>query len=341
MRAFLRIAVLSFFLLAFPGVLRAGEIKGKVANVKGDVVQVATTSEYLPNPGDRVEIVAEIPGLDDVALVASGKVIEVKADVIVVKLDRTPGEVRKNQLARITSDKPRKRGEAAGVNDPRAANPKTGESIPPGGKGNKPTGAAQPEDVMRLIAEARKANNKEGEFGLMTAAARAYMKEVARLDEAGTQAVRILSAALDEKFGPDPDLLLLISEPVPPATQFVIQGKRFKGNDKFELNVVWKEHDGVGRVWDVEKTMTVVREDGVWRWLPERFLELTEPHRVLDLKNLKELVEIDLRLVKAVKNGQYKTRAQVMKVRADAFDKQLEELLKLDSPGSATGVPRP
>ena len=88
----------------------AVEIKGKVVEVRDDTVKIAADSQdLLPNPGDKVEVYFEIPGLDDVAVAGSGKVAEADGEVIVAKLDRGAGKVAKDHLVKILCDNPRKK----------------------------------------------------------------------------------------------------------------------------------------------------------------------------------------------------------------------------------------
>ncbi len=89
--------------------LFAAEIKGKVVEIQAESVSLKLDSDLLPNVGDKVEIYIELEGLDDVALVASGKVSKADGDVVLVKIDETPGKLEKAQLARISSAQPRKR----------------------------------------------------------------------------------------------------------------------------------------------------------------------------------------------------------------------------------------
>src|SRR5688572_15882036 len=83
------------------GLVAAIEIKGKVIEVSKDTVQVQLDIGLVPNPGDKVEISFEIPDLKDRALVAEGKVAEVKGRLLTVKIDRSPGQVEKNHLASV------------------------------------------------------------------------------------------------------------------------------------------------------------------------------------------------------------------------------------------------
>src|SRR6478672_3305474 len=63
-------------------VSHAAEIKGKVISVDGNVAQIATEGELVPNVGDPVQIYFQIPGLEDSVEVGTGKVAEVGAQSI-------------------------------------------------------------------------------------------------------------------------------------------------------------------------------------------------------------------------------------------------------------------
>jgi hypothetical protein len=54
--------------------LFAVEIKGTVVEAEAGIVKIQTDSEIVPDLGDKVEIGAPIPGLDELALVADGTV---------------------------------------------------------------------------------------------------------------------------------------------------------------------------------------------------------------------------------------------------------------------------
>ena len=95
-------AALLMVLLLLGGA-RAVEIPGKVVEVKGDFVHVKTSSKEAAKPNDLVEIFFEIPGLGEKALVATGKVTEVRQDAVLVKIERTPGKLAVGQMATIFS----------------------------------------------------------------------------------------------------------------------------------------------------------------------------------------------------------------------------------------------
>src|ERR1051326_5894416 len=98
--------IVAVIFLALLGDLRAAEIESKVVEVQGDQVKLARDKFKDPLPGDKVSIYAQIPGVDDLALVASGKVTEVSGELITLKIDKATGKVAKGQLAKITSEHP-------------------------------------------------------------------------------------------------------------------------------------------------------------------------------------------------------------------------------------------
>jgi FG-GAP repeat len=110
------------------------EIKGKVIEVKDVTVKITTDSELIPSVGDQLEIVFAIPGVDDVAHVAEGKVTEIGGDFILAKIERAKGKVAKNQIVRIISNNPVKRVASAirpssGPAYPRSTIPAAGKKI--------------------------------------------------------------------------------------------------------------------------------------------------------------------------------------------------------------------
>ena len=87
----------------------AAEIKGKVVDAKEATATIESPSEYVPSVGDPVEIYFEIPGLDEKAAVASGKVREVNGNSIIVVIEKKHAKVVAGQLASIQSASPRKK----------------------------------------------------------------------------------------------------------------------------------------------------------------------------------------------------------------------------------------
>jgi Tol biopolymer transport system component len=123
-----RLLILSPWLIGIliPGnVLVSAEIKGRVVEVKDDIVHLATDSEYLPAIGDPVEIYFVVPGLDDSVQVATGRVTQIDANLVRAKIDRVIGTLGKNQLARITSERPQTKATQKGFADPSGVAPPT------------------------------------------------------------------------------------------------------------------------------------------------------------------------------------------------------------------------
>lgn len=89
--------------------LIAEEIPGKVQEAGKDEVKIASDSAFLPNPGDKLEIYFQVPGIDEPVQVATGTVSDVQGGAILAKIDRALGKVSAGQLVRITSPKPRSR----------------------------------------------------------------------------------------------------------------------------------------------------------------------------------------------------------------------------------------
>lgn len=105
----------------------AVDIEGTVRDARGGTATVVTQSDLLPNVGDKVDIFFKIPGTNDEVSVATGSVTGVSQDAIQVKIEKATGEVSKDHLARIHSDKPTKRAAAPAP----AAPPVTATAPPP------------------------------------------------------------------------------------------------------------------------------------------------------------------------------------------------------------------
>ena len=88
---------------------QAVEIKGTVRSATADAATIAIEGESAPNAGDPVEIYFKLPGADTEISVGRGKVTAVRGDSVEAKIDKATGTVAKDQLARITSQKPQKR----------------------------------------------------------------------------------------------------------------------------------------------------------------------------------------------------------------------------------------
>jgi hypothetical protein len=122
MKAIARFAVCAWAALALATGLLAAEIKGKVTAIQDGAVLIRTESDLVPNPGDKAEIYFEIPRMEDIAHVASGRVTGVAADVIRIKIDQASAKVTSGQLARVSSDHPRRRGSETQPEQPTPAN---------------------------------------------------------------------------------------------------------------------------------------------------------------------------------------------------------------------------
>jgi hypothetical protein len=106
-----RALVIGMSLLLAAGKAGAVEIQGTVRDSAGGTATVVTESEFLPNVGDKVEFYFLSGTSEEVSLV-SGRVSRAGEDSIEVEIMETTGELLKDRLARIHSDKPVKRAAA-------------------------------------------------------------------------------------------------------------------------------------------------------------------------------------------------------------------------------------
>lgn len=81
----------------------SAEIKGRVLAITDNTVTIAVRAGIEPPVGDKVEIYIELPDLDGIAVLATGRVSELRDGVVIATLDSKNGRIDKNQLARITS----------------------------------------------------------------------------------------------------------------------------------------------------------------------------------------------------------------------------------------------
>ena len=156
MNRFLELLVVAVGAMAASSAWSAEVIEGQIAVIEEGTVTVQTDSDFVPSPGDKVEIGLELPGLDEFDLSALGKVAEVKGDLIVVKLIATLSKIERFHVAKITSDKPTKRtqpklpGKATGQGawvvtfDDLKAGDQTGDALAPYGITEVRTGVGQP-----------------------------------------------------------------------------------------------------------------------------------------------------------------------------------------------------
>jgi WD40 repeat protein len=89
----------------------AEQIQGKVTQVTGETIELASASELLPRVGDKVEIFIELKEIKSTALVTTGTVTELKGNAILVRIDNPEASVIVDQLAKIDSAQPVKKGE--------------------------------------------------------------------------------------------------------------------------------------------------------------------------------------------------------------------------------------
>jgi len=86
------------------------EINGLVHDTHGDSIVIVSSSEYLPNVGDKVEVSAQISEIDDLAHIASGKVDAIQGELIFAKVDRSDA-LEYGLIVSITSENPRNKAE--------------------------------------------------------------------------------------------------------------------------------------------------------------------------------------------------------------------------------------
>ena len=87
----------------------AAELTGTVHAVNGDTVAVTIAGDLVPNAGDQALIFFKLAEGDDEISVATGSVVKVEGDSVQLKIWNATGEVEKDQLVRITCEKPEKR----------------------------------------------------------------------------------------------------------------------------------------------------------------------------------------------------------------------------------------
>lgn len=125
--------------------MRALEIAGKVESVSGETARVTADGDLVPNAGDKVDIFFKMAGLDEEIAVANGKVAEVDADGIKVRIDEATGTVQKDQLVRITSEHPQKKL----IAPPAAASIPTSPAPP---AATVPASSAEPTDLGQMAS---------------------------------------------------------------------------------------------------------------------------------------------------------------------------------------------
>lgn len=117
----------------------AAEIRGTVRVFTGDTATATIEGELVPNVGDKAEIFFKLAGVEGEIFVATGSVVKVEGDSIQVKIEKATGEVAKDQIVRITSDKPQPRVATAA-----SASPKPGAEPPEATPSSSPALAQTP-----------------------------------------------------------------------------------------------------------------------------------------------------------------------------------------------------
>ncbi|MBX9792550.1 MAG: serine protease [Pirellulales bacterium] len=95
-------------LMLLPGEIEADAIKGQgqVREVSGNTATVSVSTQERPAVGDKAEVYVELPDKNGVAILATGKVKELRGELVLVDLERKTGRVVKNSLVRFLSDVP-------------------------------------------------------------------------------------------------------------------------------------------------------------------------------------------------------------------------------------------
>lgn len=101
----------------------AADINGVVQSSTVKYATVTSTSNLVPTPGDKAKIYFKLPGVDSEISVATGHVYEITGPNIMVQIDQATGTVAKNQLVRITSTNPKKKGEVQAAAGSPSASP--------------------------------------------------------------------------------------------------------------------------------------------------------------------------------------------------------------------------
>ncbi|MCC7084401.1 MAG: trypsin-like peptidase domain-containing protein, partial [Pirellulales bacterium] len=79
--------------------------KGRVISVAEDTVTIAVRAGEEPVLGDKIEIYIELPDLDGIAVLATGRVTQVTETSAIARLESKTGRIGKNQLVRVTPSK--------------------------------------------------------------------------------------------------------------------------------------------------------------------------------------------------------------------------------------------
>lgn len=101
----------------------AADIDGVVKSSTPKYATVVSNSNLVPNPGDKIKIYFKLPGVNTEISVATGHVYGITGPNIMVQIDQATGTVAKDQLVRITSTNPKKKGEVQAVTGSPSASP--------------------------------------------------------------------------------------------------------------------------------------------------------------------------------------------------------------------------
>jgi outer membrane protein len=144
MRTKFYIAAVVLTLFSFSVMRATIEIKGTVRSAAAGSATIAIEGEFAPNIGDPMEVFFKLPGADTEISVGSGNVSAVKADVIEAKIDKATGTVSKDQLARMTSAKPKAQRHLTSYCVAICCRPAHSLPAAPGEKQISPTGGRNP-----------------------------------------------------------------------------------------------------------------------------------------------------------------------------------------------------
>jgi hypothetical protein len=85
--------------VVMPVTALAAEVTGTVTEVTGDTIVITTDAPV--GAGDRVEIYFEIPGVEELVKVGSGRVVGVESGRIVARIEQYTGKLAIGQIAKI------------------------------------------------------------------------------------------------------------------------------------------------------------------------------------------------------------------------------------------------
>ncbi|MCY2995663.1 MAG: SUMF1/EgtB/PvdO family nonheme iron enzyme [Planctomycetota bacterium] len=96
-----RVPLVTLLALAVIPPLGAAELTGQVESVTGATITIRIEADSRPNPGDRVEVFFEIPGLNELAKVATGTVTAVRGKSVEAKIEKSTSKVAARQLVKV------------------------------------------------------------------------------------------------------------------------------------------------------------------------------------------------------------------------------------------------